>query len=46
MDGDYWARGAQLVLTPVCGLAGATDGDWPAAAAAFEAARRAAQRRG
>jgi hypothetical protein len=46
LDGDYWARRARLALTPVCGLAGAADRDWPAAAAAFEAARRAAQRRG
>lgn len=45
LDGDYWARGARLVLTPVCGLADAADRDWSAAAAAFEAGRRAARQR-
>jgi hypothetical protein len=36
-----WAK-SRLVLTPVCGLAGAADDDWPAAAAAFVAMRTAA----
>ncbi len=42
LDGDYWARRAQPVLTPVRSLAGATDANWPSAAAAFEIMRRAA----
>ena len=42
LDGDYWARRAPSVLTPVRLLAGAKDADWPAAAAAFEIMRRAA----
>jgi hypothetical protein len=45
LDGDYWARRAALTLTPLRALAGAADRDWPAAAAAFEAARWAARRR-
>ena len=42
LDGDYWSRSSTLVLTPIRQLAGATDADWPAAAAAFETMRRAA----
>ncbi len=42
IDGDYWSRRSRPVLTPIRGLAGATDADWPAATAAFETVRRAA----
>lgn len=42
LDGDYWARRTQPMLTPIRPLAGATDADWPAAMTAFETMRRAA----
>ena len=42
LDGDYWSRRTPVVLTPVRRLAGATDADWSAAIAAFEALRVAA----
>lgn len=42
LDGDYWARRAPVVLTPLRPLAYAADADWPAAVAAFEAMRMAA----
>ena len=42
LDGDYWARRAPVVLTPVQPLAHATAADWPSAVAAFEAMRMAA----
>jgi hypothetical protein len=42
LDGDYWSRSSGPVLTPMRRLAGATDADWSAAMAAFEAMRRAA----
>ncbi len=42
LDGDYWARRTSPLLTPIRPLTGATDADWPAAMAAFEATRRAA----
>ena len=42
LDGDYWSHRAPVLLTAVRPLVGATDADWPAAAAAFEALRVAA----
>jgi len=42
LDGDYWARRAPVVLTPVQPLAHATAADWPATVAAFEAKRMTA----
>ena len=42
LDGDYWARRAPVVLTPVQPLAHATAADWPAAVAAFKAMRMVA----
>jgi hypothetical protein len=39
LDGDYWGR-RRVVLTPVQSIGAAAALDWPAAVAAFEAARR------
>jgi len=42
LDGDYRARRAPVVLTPLRPLAGTTDADWSVAVTAFEALRVAA----
>ncbi len=42
LEGDYWSRQKPVVLTMIQPLAHATDADWPAAVAAFEASRTAA----
>ena len=42
LDGDYWSRRAPVVLTVPRPLAGATDAEWSAAVAAFDALRVAA----
>ncbi len=42
LEGDYWSRRQPVALTMIQALAQATDADWPAAVAAFEAMRMAA----
>ena len=42
LEGDYWSRRSRPVLTAIRPLAHATDADWPAAVAAFDARRIAA----
>ena len=41
LDGNYWSRRKPVALTIIQPLAHATDADWPAAVAAFEATRMA-----
>jgi len=41
LDGNYWGRGS-VTLAPVNTIGVATDLNWPAAVAAFEAIRRTA----
>ena len=42
LDGDYWSRRKPVALTIIQPLAHASDADWAAAVAAFEAMRMAA----
>ena len=39
LEGDYWSRRTPVVLTAIHPLASATDAEWSAAVAAFEAQR-------
>ena len=45
LDGDYWGRG-RVTLAPVQTIGTAAALDWPAAVAAFDAARRNAIKQG